>query len=367
MSDFFDSIKNKADQVKDNFLDKLGLLRGDWPQTSAQPPFGKPGFLPPQLISPTLKMKKSKPDKKEDEIDEEETPTERKDGEYTYTDWLGYKITENSQYKLSTPLMTKDRFNLSVNLPKDRDARKTDPYSIRDTLILYNDSTQDYFKHSLQVINNLNSDFPETQPLRKGEGSTSRLYNFMNNVKTTPYENNDPVIFGFEIIIDAVSSPLLNGSVIDFLKDLLEEISAALGGINDFQLYTEKNTIQIIDAKYLETSDDPNGSKSSKFKFDLLGLKSICRDVRINSRVYSEQSSMIAIGAAASGDNKNLGDISFVDASNMLRILVFYKDFLQVVFLDNTLSANGETVSFDKIGFQQAQLVCSSHIGNFNN
>jgi hypothetical protein len=59
--------------------------------------------------------------------------------------------------------------------------------------------------------------------------------------------------------------------------------------------------------------------------------------------------------------NKNLGDISFVDASNMLRILVFYKDFLQVVFLDNTLSANGETVSFDKIGFQQAQLVCSSH------
>jgi hypothetical protein len=59
--------------------------------------------------------------------------------------------------------------------------------------------------------------------------------------------------------------------------------------------------------------------------------------------------------------NKNLGNISYVDASNMLRILLFYKDFLQVVFLDNTLSANGETVSFDKIGFQQAQLVCSSH------
>lgn len=59
--------------------------------------------------------------------------------------------------------------------------------------------------------------------------------------------------------------------------------------------------------------------------------------------------------------NKNLGNITFVDASNMLRVLVYYKDFLQVVFLDNTLSANGEIVSFDKIGFQQAQLVCSSH------
>src|ERR1700739_3471195 len=38
--------------------------------------------------------------------------------------------------------------------------------------------------------------------------------------------------------------------------------------------------------------------------------------------------------------NKNLGNIDFVDASNMLRLLVFYKNFLQVVFLDNTLSMN---------------------------
>jgi len=59
--------------------------------------------------------------------------------------------------------------------------------------------------------------------------------------------------------------------------------------------------------------------------------------------------------------NKSFGNIDFVDASNMLRLLVFYKNFSQVVFLDNTLSLNGEPISLDKIGFQQAQLVCSSH------
>jgi hypothetical protein len=59
--------------------------------------------------------------------------------------------------------------------------------------------------------------------------------------------------------------------------------------------------------------------------------------------------------------NKNFGNIDFVDASNMLRLLVFYKNFSQIVFLDNTLSLNGESVSLDKIGFQQTQLVCSSH------
>ena len=59
--------------------------------------------------------------------------------------------------------------------------------------------------------------------------------------------------------------------------------------------------------------------------------------------------------------NKNLGNISFVDASNMLRIVLFYKDFLQVVFLDNTLSSNGDPVNLENLGFQQTQLVCSSH------
>ena len=59
--------------------------------------------------------------------------------------------------------------------------------------------------------------------------------------------------------------------------------------------------------------------------------------------------------------NKNFGNMSFVDASNMLRILIFYKDFLQVEILDNTLSLNGDAISLEEIGFQQAQLVCSSH------
>lgn len=61
--------------------------------------------------------------------------------------------------------------------------------------------------------------------------------------------------------------------------------------------------------------------------------------------------------------NKNFGDITYVDASNMMRVLIFYKDFAQVVFLDNTLSLHGEPISFDKIGFQQVNLVGSS----FNN
>lgn len=59
--------------------------------------------------------------------------------------------------------------------------------------------------------------------------------------------------------------------------------------------------------------------------------------------------------------NKNFGKITSVDASNMLRILLFYKDFSQVVFLDNTLSQNGEPININLLDIYQAPLACSSY------
>jgi hypothetical protein len=95
-------------------------------------------------------------------------------------------------------------------------------------------------------------------------------------------------------------------NILDYLQEVLDTISFSLGSINDFKLYSEKNTVQIIDAKYFETGAD--SKVSSKFKFDLFGLKSICRNVKINSRIFSEQSTMIGIGAT-SGNITNLGDV----------------------------------------------------------
>ena len=59
--------------------------------------------------------------------------------------------------------------------------------------------------------------------------------------------------------------------------------------------------------------------------------------------------------------NKTLGNIDFVDASNMLRLLVFYKNYITIVFLDDTLTLSGEPINLDELDFQQAQLVCSSY------
>jgi len=88
----------------------------------------------------------------------------------------------------------------------------------------------------------------------------------------------------------------------EYLKEVLNQVSRALGGINNFQLHTTKSASQIIDVKYLE---DGQTSKN-KYEFDLLGLKSICRDIKIQSRIFESQSTMVAIAAQ---DKSNVGDL----------------------------------------------------------
>lgn len=59
--------------------------------------------------------------------------------------------------------------------------------------------------------------------------------------------------------------------------------------------------------------------------------------------------------------NKNFGAITTADATNPLRILLFYRDFSRILFLDNTLSQNGEPVQLEALGFPIATLTCTSY------
>ena len=229
MSNFFQgaiqNAKEKASSIKDKIMDKLGGSNNPWPQAEkADPELGAKGFLPPQLITPTLKLVTPKVDKKDNEDEETSdsaTVIKKQVGQYKYEDWLGHRITQDGLI----PKSTKEKFNMSSTLQSTD--LKTSPYSTRDYYLLHNDSATDYFKHSLQVIDNLNNDFMPSKTGRLQVG------------QSTPYENNDPVMFGFEIIIDAVSSPLLNGAVLDFLDDYgrkISEVNARIQVYEDFKL-----------------------------------------------------------------------------------------------------------------------------------
>jgi len=64
-------------------------------------------------------------------------------------------------------------------------------------------------------------------------------------------------------------------------------------------------------------------------------------------------------------NNNNLGNVTYIDASDTFRVLVFYKDFNQVVFLDKTLSLIGSPLLLDDLALERTEIACSSNTGGF--
>lgn len=99
-----------------------------------------------------------------------------------------------------------------------------------------------------------------------------------------------------------------NGDVhiYSFLKILLDDVSSALGGINDFDVFVEDNRAVIIDKHYTEISSETNSSK--KFQLNIFGTNSFIRNFKILSKIFQSQSNMIAI--AAGNSRLNLGGVN---------------------------------------------------------
>jgi hypothetical protein len=63
--------------------------------------------------------------------------------------------------------------------------------------------------------------------------------------------------------------------------------------------------------------------------------------------------------------NLKLGNITSVDVTNPLKLVLYYRDFQQIVFLDNQLSLNSEAVSLEQLGYEQTDLVCAGANNSF--
>jgi len=242
-----------------------------WPQASIDKGFLSPYFIGPSKdfrfgITPksTEQYASGDTDSVNPENKLEATPStvnQIKVGEYEYVDWLGQLIKPGAN---STSLDTDERFNESKNLPKKPSDLKSSPYSTRDYYLLFNDTRTDYFKHGLQIIDNLT-------PIENPENGKSELR--LSQFQQTPFENNDPVMFGFEIIIDDISSPLLNGSVLDFLKIYsgVDEIKYKIPVYEDFKqqlikLFRTKSTVNINDEQVSISKTKPGYANTDSSK-----------------------------------------------------------------------------------------------------
>jgi len=63
--------------------------------------------------------------------------------------------------------------------------------------------------------------------------------------------------------------------------------------------------------------------------------------------------------------NISQGSINSIDVSNPLKIMLFYKDFGLIKYLDNTLSQTGSTINLLDINLQLSTLACTSYENAF--
>ena len=115
------------------------------------------------------------------------------------------------------------------------------------------------------------------------------------------YVNIDLLLNEFKNVKNSANDEGVNFMV--YTQNILNKISNALGGLNNFKFSTagrDQNINRIVDLYYLEQNVDP------KYELDLMGLGSICRNVDIESQIFQEQSTIVAIAAQS---RANLGDI----------------------------------------------------------
>lgn len=277
-TNIFDKLKEKAGRTIEGLRNQYNI-GGDgsnsWPQTKYDPISGvsgsyllnphhkTKGFLPPQRIEPTIK---------------EDEDVIKNYGEYNYKDWRGHRISLDGDI-----LTTKDRFEESKSIPKtDKDLDKS-PYSTRDHYQIFNDNSTDYFKHGLHIMDNLT---PIENPISGKSNLRSQEFT------QTPFENNDPIIYGFDIIIDDINSPLLNGSIEDFINNYsnISEVAVRKDIYEDFKRQfvkffktktevdiddTENSISELRDLAYSSISKDKDIFQSSKRAYLNYYLKKI--------------------------------------------------------------------------------------------
>ena len=110
-----------------------------------------------------------------------------------------------------------------------------DPFSKRDTLMMFNDLATDYFQHDTLIEGN--AVFFDQDQTDEAVANTK-----LRNFSSSSWENQDPVVYSFQVVIDALSSPLLNGSVEEFIDAYpnVSEIQSRRRVIYDFKMQFQK-------------------------------------------------------------------------------------------------------------------------------
>jgi len=103
-------------------------------------------------------------------------------------------------------------------------------------------------------------------------------------------------------------------SLYDFMKNVLSQISTAIGNVNNFDIFVDPvdNVARIIDINYVDRMKATDVYDNA-FELKVQNLNSIVRSYNLESKIFKEQSTIVAIGAQVEGGALGTDTSTLVD------------------------------------------------------
>jgi len=103
-------------------------------------------------------------------------------------------------------------------------------------------------------------------------------------------------------------------SLYDFMKNVLSQISTAIGNVNNFDIFVDPdaNVARIIDVNYADRMKAID-AYTKAFELKVQNLNSVVRSYNLESKIFKEQSTIVAIGAQVGGGALGVDTSTLVD------------------------------------------------------
>jgi hypothetical protein len=202
--------------------------------------------------------------------------------------------------------------------------------------IAENSSTYTERKKAIETdfVEELKKKKEETKELAKDAASNSK---YLNSNAQNFFLDNKPslelgIIANIYVNLQFLYSLSLDGSlesqdkkekqeiaIYDFIKNIMAQISDSIGNVNNFDIHVDPtdNIARIIDINYVDETSRADAYNNA-FVLEVQGLNSIVRSYKLESQIFPEQSTMIAIGAQAQGGALGVNSNTLIDFNKNL-------------------------------------------------
>ena len=113
----------------------------------------------------------------------------------------------------------------------------------------------------------------------------------------------------------------------DFLKSVASEISNSTGNVNNFEVYIDPqdDIVRIIDVNYVDAKKNRDEIYQKLYEVQLHNLKSTTRSYKLESQIFPDQSSTVAIGAQVGGGAMATDNNTWLDFNKNIKDRVIEK------------------------------------------